>query len=91
MKSDTKQPSWPKKKRSECVSEVAYIAWKQCSELHISAFNDWLKEQKPVVMPEKVENISNSPLHDYEDGEVVGYNACIDEFLRLNPQIRRSK
>ncbi len=60
----------------------------------ITAFNDWLKEQKPVVLPKKKDsgfvghNSDGIPEFSEEGKENRGWNSCIYEFLRLNPQIR---
>lgn len=35
------------------------------------------------VLPGKEEQLSNPPLHDYEDGEIEGWNSCLDAFKKI--------
>lgn len=69
----------------------------RCAELYnmavdacIAAFNDWLKEQKPIVLPEK-RKLPDEPIPMHTKEYFLGWNCSIDEFLRLNPQIKRGE
>ena len=92
------EPMWPLiEKAHTYASENAdiYHAYddgqKAMLKRCIAAFNDWLKEQKPIVLPERKE--FNHPHCVYGNCiECMGiekWNACLNDFLRLNPQIRR--
>ena len=94
------QPEWPIKARTYQIEEIngmkvtgaRYNAgWNDCLDACITAFNDWLKKQKLIVLPERKECLGNPELgYPFPDFD-KGFNAAIDEFLRLNPQIRRDK
>ena len=54
---------------------------------------DWVKEQEPIVLPEYKEyslpnNLNATENKFDEDSILYGWNRAIDDFLRLNPQIR---
>lgn len=81
------EPKWPVEASNSRVSEF-YSGYNKSRSICITAFNDWAKEQKPVVLPERKSVATDA---NYHHGKCVGHNECIDEFLRLNPQLNRKE
>ncbi len=110
------EPAWPKKTNREYDSDHA--SWGNADDSYslgydigmddgiancITIFNVWLKEQKPVVLPERkqvrYENQERvqafgdgeakvTGSHIFYDREAEAWNAYEDELIRLIPQIR---
>ncbi len=92
------EPEWPSKTNRE--DDPDHASWGNFDDSYslgydigydvaitacITAFNDWLKEQKPIVLPDRKRPQFNSSTEEHER---IGWNSCLDELMRLNPQIR---
>ena len=81
------EPKWPEELKYY-YSKLAYPencveAGNKIRTACITAFNSWLKEQKPIVLPEK-------PTGMFLE-EHMGWDRYQEELLRLNPQIKRGE
>ncbi len=82
------------------------VGFNEAITVCISTFNEWLKEREPIVLPERKQvryenqervqafgdgeaKVTNSRI--FYDREAEEWNSCLDEFLRLNPQINRKE